>query len=65
MDILYLLIPMSVVLVLLVIGVFAWALHHGQFEDLEREGERILQPDRAPVDADQGESRTPKQESRE
>jgi len=65
MDILYLLIPMSVVLVLLVIGVFAWALHHGQFDDLEREGERILQPERAAVDADQGESRTPKQESRQ
>ncbi len=36
MDILYLLIPLSVLLVLLVIGVFAWALHRGQFDDLER-----------------------------
>ena len=44
MDILYLLIPLSVVLVLLVIGVFAWALHRGQFDDLDDEGARILGP---------------------
>ena len=38
MDILYLLIPLSAVLMLLVIGVFAWALHRGQFDDLDDEG---------------------------
>ena len=27
------------------IGVFAWALQRGQFDDLEREGERILGAD--------------------
>ena len=53
MDILYLLIPLSTALVLLILGVFAWALHRGQFEDLEREGERILQYDVPPVDASQ------------
>ncbi len=42
MDILYLLIPLSSVLVLGIVGVFAWALHRGQFEDLEGEGRRIL-----------------------
>jgi cbb3-type cytochrome oxidase maturation protein len=42
MDILYLLIPLSSVLVLGIVGVFAWALHRGQFDDLEYEGERIL-----------------------
>ena len=42
MEILYLLIPLSTALVLFILGVFAWALHGGQFEDLEREGERIL-----------------------
>ena len=42
MDILYLLIPLSAVLVLGIIGIFGWALHRGQFDDLEREGERIL-----------------------
>jgi cbb3-type cytochrome oxidase maturation protein len=49
MDILYLLVPLSAVLVLVIIGVFTWASEHGQFEDLDREGERILGPDdRAP-----------------
>ena len=42
MDILYLLIPLSSLLVLGIVGVFAWALHKGQFDDLEGEGERIL-----------------------
>jgi cbb3-type cytochrome oxidase maturation protein len=42
MDILYLLIPMSAVLVLGILAVFAWALHGGQFDDLEQQGERIL-----------------------
>jgi cbb3-type cytochrome oxidase maturation protein len=42
MDILYLLIPLSSVLVLAIVGVFAWALHRGQFEDLDGEGRRIL-----------------------
>ncbi|MBV8380842.1 MAG: cbb3-type cytochrome oxidase assembly protein CcoS [Paucibacter sp.] len=45
MDILYLLIPLSAVLVLAVIGLFGWALNSGQFDDLEHEGERILDAD--------------------
>ena len=53
MDILFLLIPLSAVLILAIIGVFGWALNKGQFDDLEREGERILQQDVSPVDADQ------------
>lgn len=52
MDILFLLVPMSVVLALLVIGVFAWALNGGQFDDVEDEGVRILlDPDQAPRSA--------------
>ncbi len=54
MDILYLLIPLSAVLVLLILAVFGWAVHRGQFEDLDREGERILQHDVVSVDDDQG-----------
>ena len=45
MDILYLLLPMSVLLAFAVIVVFAWALDAGQFDDIEAEGERILQAD--------------------
>lgn len=43
MDILFLLIPFSVVLVFIIIVVFAWAIRNDQFEDIEREGLRILQ----------------------
>jgi cbb3-type cytochrome oxidase maturation protein len=43
MDILYLLIPLSAVLVLCILGVFAWAVHSGQFDDLEQHGEQILE----------------------
>lgn len=45
MDILYLLIPLSVVLVFAIIAVFWWALSTGQFDNIEREGERILKGD--------------------
>ena len=53
MDILYLLIPMSAVLVLVILGVFAWASHSGQFDDVEAEGRRILASDSDGVDGDQ------------
>lgn len=42
MDILFLLIPLSVVLVFFVLLALWWAVHRGQFEDIEAEGERIL-----------------------
>ena len=45
MDILYLLIPLSAVLILAIVAVFGWAIHSGQFDDVEREGERPLQED--------------------
>ena len=64
MDILYLLIPLSAVLVLGIIGVFGWALHRGQFDDLEREGERILQQDVSAVDADQAPRQADTKQSR-
>jgi cbb3-type cytochrome oxidase maturation protein len=35
MDVLYLLVPLSVVLVLLIGAVFWWAVRSGQFDDLE------------------------------
>ena len=42
MDILFLLIPLSVLLALAVMAVLAWAVWSGQFEELEPESERIL-----------------------
>lgn len=66
MDSLYLLIPLSALLVLGIIGVFAWALQRGQFDDLDREGQRILDADPlepAAFDAGQGADATRTQES--
>lgn len=42
MEILYVLIPVSVLLVLAILAVLGWAVHSGQFEDIEAEGHRIL-----------------------
>ena len=43
MDILFLLVPVSVLLALGVMAVLAWAVWSGQFEDVEKEGQRIVQ----------------------
>ncbi|MGO4393527.1 cbb3-type cytochrome oxidase assembly protein CcoS [Variovorax sp. M-6] len=45
MDILFLLIPFSVVLVLFILAGLWWAVDRGQFDDIDGEGERILQND--------------------
>ena len=63
MESLYLLIPLSAVLVLGILAVFGWALYGGQFEDLEGEGERILTDERPRLDAGQGGPRPDEQES--
>ena len=51
MDILFLLIPLSVVLVLVIGALLWWALETGQFEDLEGPAHRILMDDDAPAAA--------------
>ncbi|WP_339939616.1 cbb3-type cytochrome oxidase assembly protein CcoS [Undibacterium luofuense] len=42
MEILYLLIPLALVLAFLIGAVFWWAINSRQFENLEDEGQRIL-----------------------
>ena len=42
MEVLYLLIPLSLVFVALAVGVFFWAVKSGQFEDMEGPAHRIL-----------------------
>jgi cbb3-type cytochrome oxidase maturation protein len=51
MEILYLLIPLSVVLVFLIGAVFWWSVRSGQFDDLEGPGFRILMDDDRPKPA--------------
>ena len=47
MDILYLLIPLSVVIVMVIGAVFWWAIASGQFDELDREGDKVVD-DREP-----------------
>jgi len=44
-DALYLLIPLSVVLILAIGALLVWAAMSGQFESLDEEGRRILEED--------------------
>ncbi|KPC55092.1 cbb3-type cytochrome oxidase assembly protein CcoS [Amantichitinum ursilacus] len=45
MESLYILIPLSVVLVFLIGLIFWWCMRSGQFDDLEGPAHRILQDD--------------------
>lgn len=47
MDVLYLLVPLSVLGMLAILAVFAWALQGGQFDELEEQGARLLDLDAA------------------
>ncbi len=61
MEILYLLIPLSVVLVFLIAWFFWWSLKNGQFEDMDGPGYRILMDDdRDPRVAPESRSSAPK-----
>jgi cbb3-type cytochrome oxidase maturation protein len=52
MDILYLLIPLSLVFVAVIAVVFLWAVRSGQFEDMEGPAHRILLDDYLAVPPD-------------
>ncbi|GAB4203970.1 cbb3-type cytochrome oxidase assembly protein CcoS [Tibeticola sp.] len=45
MEILYMLVPLSVVLVFFILAGLWWAIYRGQFDDIDMEGERILRGD--------------------
>ena len=49
MEIIYLLIPLSIVLVTIIIGVFLWSVRSGQFDDLKGPAHRILMDDDIPA----------------
>lgn len=42
MDVIWVLIPLSVVLILVAVRAFVWAVRTRQFDDLDREAARIL-----------------------
>ena len=45
MEVLYLLIPLSLVLVGVIVWIFLWAIRSGQFDDMEGPAYRILMDD--------------------
>ena len=59
MSILYLIIPLSVLLVMVIIWIFLWAVRSGQFDDLEGPAHRILMDDDKPDDRSSSESQDP------
>ena len=53
MEVIYLLIPVSLLLVMAILLGFLWAARSGQFEDLERRGHDILHDDDGPPSNDE------------
>ena len=45
MEVLYLLIPLSLLLVGAIVWIFLWAIRSGQFDDMEGPAHRILMDD--------------------
>lgn len=52
MNALYILIPLSLVLVILAVVIFVWAVNNGQFDDLDTPAWRILEDDDEQVNRD-------------
>ena len=48
MEIIYLLVPLALVLVVVIVWVFLWAVRSDQFEDLEGPAHRILMDEDEP-----------------
>lgn len=53
MEVVYLLIPVSLILVFLIALIFWWSVKNGQFDDLEGPAFRILMDDDDSVDLSQ------------
>jgi cbb3-type cytochrome oxidase maturation protein len=60
MEIMYLLVPISLLLVFVIAAIFWWSLRSGQFEDLEGPAYRMLMDDDLPVTVDKSDDDEPK-----
>jgi cbb3-type cytochrome oxidase maturation protein len=45
MDVIYILLPVALVIVIIIIAIFFWAVRSDQFDDLEGPAHRILMDD--------------------
>lgn len=59
MEIIYLLIPLSLLLIGLIVWIFVWAIRSGQYDDMEGPAHRILMDDDDTVDQDKEDSDKP------
>lgn len=50
MNIIYVLIPLSIILMVLALVFFFWAVRNGQFDDLDTPALDVLDDDREPID---------------
>lgn len=64
MEIIYLLIPISLLLLALIIWVLLWAVRSGQYDDLEGPAHRILMDEDKIVDAEGAEAEDGQKNSR-
>ena len=48
MEILFILVPVSLVIVMISLAAFVWSVHNRQFDDLDKEAKRILFEDEKP-----------------
>lgn len=65
MNIIFVLIPIAIILVVVAIAVFFWAVKSDQFEDLDRQGYNILFDDdlpKPPLDKPSSKASTTKDE---
>ncbi len=51
MNIIYVLIPLSIILMILALVFFFWAVRNGQFDDLDTPALDVLDDDREPIDS--------------
>lgn len=47
MEAIFILVPVSVLIVLGALATFIWSVYHHQFDDLEKEAQRILSDDQS------------------
>ena len=50
MNVIYVLIPLAIVIIVVALALFFWAVKKNQFEDLDRQGHNILFDDDKPQD---------------
>lgn len=65
MEILHLMVPIAILLVVIAIVIFFWAVRSGQFDDLERQGYNILLDDDQQTRKQQTRKQQQKQQTQE